>query len=855
MCLRAHGYGPHKDVTEIEPTLNRHFFARGAMYHSRNYCVAFLALAFLMTMALSTLAQSPVDQIEGTVSDAQQAVLPQTSVELLDSQRHVLQRTVTDSAGRFVFHAVPPGAYNLHIVHSGFSFTEKSTIVVAGQPSIPVNVNLVTENVSQTITVDGGQDPLTTISSTGTRLGLDPLKTPAAISILDGEVLEERGYGQIQDAVRSMPGASSGGSPADPSQFVVRGFVGDQVTLVRDGIYVGPASMVNREENSFNLQSVELLAGPGSVLYGQGAVGGTINVVTRKPAFTPLSFNTYDSYGSFNTYEAAAGAGGQINRALAFRADFSYYSSDGYVKRSDPDNLNGTGSLLWKIRDNLSMRLALDVLKDDLSSYYGTPFVSSTFGTDPLRGVLKNSKGLVLDARMRFNNYNVSNNVLRSASYQPSATFYWQPSANLSITDQFHYYHAERRWENAETYTFLGPNNGQVDANGNPIPDNVIARDRFHVFHNQNLPGNSLNAAWSHKLFGLNNKITGGYEFYNVGFVRTSGFPNATYADWVDPLNPIQGSYGPYPGDFPSKVSPTKITDNAGYFEDALSVTYKLVLVTGIRLENFYLKRLNYDQSGNPEPSLDFSGNYHPFNYRAGLVYSLTPTLSLYGQFTTAQDPPDGDIFSVDATNPPFQLANSKEGEVGIKGIFPKGFGEATLALYDISRDHILTVTQAGASSDNGQQTSKGFELSAILHPVRAVDVSFNTSYVAAKYGTFFDPNTGLDDTGKIPADVPATTTNLWADIHQLGKIPLELGAGWHFVGGRWGDNANQTQLFNYSDFDLYGSYRIAEKFSFTARSKNLFNKTYAQWADVFYPPEIVLGAPRSYSLSFTARF
>ncbi len=288
-----------------------------------------------------------------------------------------------------------------------------------------------------------------------------------------------------------------------------------------------------------------------------------------------------------------------------------------------------------------------------------------------------------------------------------------------------------------------------MDANGNPIPDNVIARDRFHVLHNQNLPGNSLNAAWSHKLFGLDNKITGGYEFYTVNFLRSSGFPNARYVDWVDPLNPIQGSYGPYPGDFPSRVSPTKITDNAGYFEDALNVTHNLTLVTGIRLENFYLRRLNYTQGGSLQPSLDFSGNYHPFNYRAGLVYKLTPTLSVYGQFTTAQDPPGSNIFLVNATNPPFQLASSKEGEVGVKGILPRGFGEATLALYDISRDHILTVTQNGVSSNNGQQTSKGFELSAILHPVRPVDVNFNTSYVAAKYGTYFDPNTGLNDTGK----------------------------------------------------------------------------------------------------------
>jgi len=101
----------------------------------------------------------------------------------------------------------------------------------------------------------------------------------------------------------------------------------------------------------------------------------------------------------------------------------------------------------------------------------------------------------------------------------------------------------------------------------------------------------------------------------------------------------VQEAYGNYAGDFPSKVSPTKITDNAGYFEDALNVTHNLVLVTGIRFENFYLDRLNYSQGGSLQSSLDFSGNYHPVNYRAGLVYSLTPSLIVYGQFATAQDP------------------------------------------------------------------------------------------------------------------------------------------------------------------------------------------------------------------------
>ncbi len=190
------------------------------MNHYRHYRLIHV-FVFAVTVVISAVAQSSGGQVEGTVSDAQQAVLPQTSVELADGQGHVLQRTVTDLVGHFAFHAIPSGIYSLHIVHSGFSPVDRSTVVVAGQPLTHIDVALVTENVSQTVTVNGGQDPLTTASSTGTRLGLEPLETPAAISILNSEVLEARGYNQIEEAVRSMPGALLRWITSRP--FAVRG--------------------------------------------------------------------------------------------------------------------------------------------------------------------------------------------------------------------------------------------------------------------------------------------------------------------------------------------------------------------------------------------------------------------------------------------------------------------------------------------------------------------------------------------------------------------------------------------------------------------------------------------------------
>lgn len=746
--------------------------------------------------------------------------------------------------------------------------------VASAQTAVPVNQQPVPPGqispapqqpaiapVTESITVHA-DNQLLEPEATGSRLGLTPLETPAQIFSITPDTIERRGYTQIEEAVDSLPGVTSGGSPADPSQFVVRGFVGNYVSLLRDGIYVGPANMVTRAENAFNLRSIDLLSGPSSVLYGQGAVGGTVNVITKRPIFTPLSIDAYSEVSSFSTFEEGFGVGGQISHSLAFRSDFSYYQSHGYVINANPKNLNGTGSLLYAPTKTLSFLVALDVLKDNLSSYYGTPLVATAFAASPLTGVISNNLGLALDSRMRFKNYNTLDSIHNSSSYQPSLTMTWQLTSHLTITDQAYYYHAARNWRNAETYVFIPA--GTQDGDGAIAPVNLIARDRFHVYHNQQLPGDSFNALYDHRLFGFSNKFSLGYEFYHVSFLRSRGFPNANYADYVDPLNPVQGIYAAPAtglnagdsGDFPSRIAPTKVTDNAVYAEDSLRINSKLNVVTGIHFENFYLDRLNFTQGGAPQTALDFNGTYHPFDLRVGAVYDLYKGLTAYGQFTTAKTPPGSNIFLVNAlAGAPFQLSGAKEGEVGLKQNFPRSFGEMTLAFYDINVNNILTVTQNSVSSDNGQQRSKGIEFSTILHPVRAVDVNFNTAYTYARYGYFFDPNTGDNNTGLTPADVPATTTNLWVDTRRIGTLPLEVGAGLRFVGARYANNQNNITLNNYATFDVYATYHLKEKFDFSARGKNLTNKAYASFADINYPSEIILAAPRSYMVSMTGHF
>ena len=148
---------------------------------------------------------------------------------------------------------------------------------------------------------------LNATSSAGSRLGLTVMETPASVELIDSSVMRARGYKSVADAVKSLPGVTSGESPAAPSTFSMRGFSRSSITVLRDGIWLGPANMVMRPQNSFNLDRIEVLRGPGSALHGQGVVGGTVNSVVKRATTTEQPIEMLASYGRFGTYQFGVG--------------------------------------------------------------------------------------------------------------------------------------------------------------------------------------------------------------------------------------------------------------------------------------------------------------------------------------------------------------------------------------------------------------------------------------------------------------------------------------------------------------------------------------------------------------------
>ena len=693
---------------------------------------------------------------------------------------------------------------------------------------------------------------------TGSRLGLSAQELPATLDVIGSGEMLGRGFINVEQAADSQAGVISGGSPGDQSQFSIRGFTGNQITVLQNGLYIGPANMTTRDQNAFNVGSVEILKGPASVLYGQGAVAGVVNVVDKAPSFTQSQVEMLAAVGRFGSTNIGIGGTTHVGDTFAIRADFSRSATEGYVERDPSSTTEGTLTAQWRPSSALEIQLTVDLLQDSPSTYFGTPLVPASFATDPLTGVVSSSTGLALDKRMQLVNYNVADARIHDMQQWPQLLVKWTPNDHLTLENFAYYFHAKREWLDAENYVF------------DPAT-RLIDRDRFFVMHTQNLLGDEGSATYKGNLFGLANTAVFGFDYSHLNFDRVRGFPcgegiyggaaNGCFPDndpgpGVDPFNPSPGLFGPYlqDGEVVPRRSPTYWNDYAGFFEDVIDLLPSMKLVTGGRYDRLDLIRQNFNTNG-VELRNGFSESYTSTNWRIGLVYNVSPYLTPYVSWTTGKDPPGtNNIFLVNAPEGLYSLSSSRQVEAGVKASSPDHRGDLTASVYDIKKSNML-VQVSQEQQATASQSSKGAELSADYKVTPAWTVSANAAYTDSRYTGFTDPVSGSTYNDVQPADIPRWTGNLWTSVRGVAGVPLELGGGVRYIGNRPGNVANTLTLDSYALVDLYASYELQSGVLLTARVNNLFDKAYVQWADIYYPNQVMLGQPRYFELAMYMKF
>jgi vitamin B12 transporter len=233
---------------------------------------------------------------------------------------------------------------------------------------------------------------------TGTRIPTPPENTSSPVTVIAREEIAQSHQRLVADVLRGEPGVEVArtGQPGSLSSVFLRGANNSHTLVLVDGIRVN-----NAFNNAFdfgslavdNLERIEILRGPQSTLYGSEALGGVINLVTRRGEGRPTGAAQVE-YGSFNSLLTRGSFAAREGRA-SVSADASYASSDNDRINSDFWTANLSSRAGYEVSDRFSMHLLATYLKSEA----GAP--NDRFTNDP-NDRMKNENwlvGLTLDAR------------------------------------------------------------------------------------------------------------------------------------------------------------------------------------------------------------------------------------------------------------------------------------------------------------------------------------------------------------------------------------------------------------------------------------------------------------------------
>ena len=225
-----------------------------------------LALA-LLTLPFAAFAQSG-GTVRGTItSDVNNTPVPNVSVEITQLRRSA----ETDASGVYEFTNIPPGRYTIVTHIEGFSDRAQTVVLTAGATAaVDFRLSLTALQEEVTVTATCTEESVFESFQTVTSVGSTRLREQASTGI--GEVLErEAGVGK-----RSFgPGTS---------RPIIRGFDGDRVLVLQDGARTGSLGSQSGDHgepvDTLNLERLEVIKGPATLLYGSNAIGGVVNAVT-----------------------------------------------------------------------------------------------------------------------------------------------------------------------------------------------------------------------------------------------------------------------------------------------------------------------------------------------------------------------------------------------------------------------------------------------------------------------------------------------------------------------------------------------------------------------------------------------
>ncbi|WP_313192556.1 TonB-dependent siderophore receptor [Shinella zoogloeoides] len=620
-----------------------------------------------------------------------------------------------------------------------------------------------------------------------TKTGARLIEVPQSVSVIGRKQMEAQNAQSVTELLRYVPGVAIETYGPDPKGYdwiMMRGFNAQATSSYLDGLRQVSSSYSFYRTDPYALNTIEVLRGPSSSLYGQSDAGGIVNKTSKKPTEEDIRQVELE-YGSHQRRQVAFDLGGALNDdksvlyrmvGVARKSNTQFQYSDG-TNIAD-DRLMIAPSITWKPDEDTTLTVTGQALKDD-------------------------SGGTIM-------------------LFKPTNILLGDPSFNKSTQRQQTIgYEFEHRFD--DTFTFRqNVRYGHVDF----MLDNLFLQGlgatgldrfarRFDESFNSFTVDNQVQADF--ETGALSHQALLGFDYsWSDADVRRYEGP----APSIDPSAPIYGVPVPTPttptADYTERYSQAGI-----YAQDQIRFGDGFIATIGGRYD--WLD-LDTDNRLGSDTSIDI-GN---FSGRAGLSYVTAFGVVPYVSFSQSFMPNSG----VDASGNTFDPSLGRQWEAGVK-YQPDSFdGLFTVAYFDIVKTNVLNYLAGGGVVATGEIASRGLEVEGKFSLGGGWDFTGSYTYTNAEI-----TEDARGYAGNRPMLVPEHQASAWLN-YTFDDGMLEgasIGGGIRYVGDVYGNDANTFSVPSRTLFDVGASYRINEHAKLSLNATNLFDRKYFTTCEASY--------------------
>ena len=647
------------------------------------------------------------------------------------------------------------------------------------------------------------------VSTVGAKTPTPIRDIPQPVTVINRAVMDAQGAASLQDAVRYVPDITFAAAEG--------GTIGNQITLrgfsARTDIYLdGFRDRGQYYRDTFFLDSLEVLEGPSSMLFGRGSTGGVINQVSKQP-----SAKAHDEFsatlGTSDYYRATGDFDHPLSNDAAFRIAGMAQSIHSTRDVMHNEDYGAAPSL----RLNISPKTEV-VLTGLLQHNHDMP----DYGLPPVNGQPANV------SRNTF--FGLTDDATQQDVAVLGARIKYQIAPGLTLRNQTQYsrYIVDARETAAAKVGTLS--NGSFTqlplfATGNQTN---VPQDQLFVqlgSHDRNIRDTSADnqtdliakfdtGSIKHTLL-LGAEV--GHDTYaNQGFTR-NGLPVVSLDNPVYEATP--SNVTTTPGNVAQSTSDTE----AAYFNDTLELTEHWKAAGGLRWDRFEAKLTNTPPPGGTLSSTTLPSAAQTVYYdsvRGGLIYQPNQTQSYYVSYGTSFDP-SLEYLTATAGQQNLPPEENRSYEAGAKWDLLGGGLSLTSAVFQIKQTNARAQVSTGVYELVGTERVNGAEVTATGHLTSKWQVFGGYTYLDPKIVSA----SALDGTqGKVLSNTPRNDATLWT-AYSLNHS-WDVGTGLVYLSERFATNTNTVVVPGYVRWDGMLAYHQA-KYEVRLNLLNITNEHY----------------------------